>query len=62
LEYTLNPERVDVNQAHLEQVKCDPRDFLAVGAIGGDFTTPPLENEAVGAIPVLDFKQSPHSD
>jgi len=57
-QHALEHESVDVHQADLEQMQREHRQLLFVEAIGADLTALAVEDEAVGAVPVLDDVQA----
>src|SRR5262249_11111597 len=57
VEHSLKHQRVYVNEARLEQVQCEDGDLLVFESVGGDLAPLAEEDEAVGAVPVLDDVQ-----
>jgi hypothetical protein len=51
----LNHQGVDIDQAGLEQVQRQDGDLLVVESVGRDLPALAIENELIGAVPVLDY-------
>jgi len=58
LEHALKHQRVDVDEARLQQVQGEDRDLLVLDAVRGDLAALAEEDEAVGAVPALDDIQA----
>lgn len=55
---SLDHERVDVNQADLQEMQRQHGDLLILNSIRGDFAAPPVQDEIVAIVPVLDHLQT----
>ena len=54
----LDHQGIHIHEAHLEEMEGEDRLFLVLEPVGSDFATLPIEDEPVGAVPVLDNIES----
>lgn len=58
LQDLLDHDRVDVDQARLDQVQAEEAHFLVLPAIGGQLSLAPKEDQVVGRVPALHHVQT----
>jgi len=57
-QHLLSQQRIDVNQAHLEQMQAEQSQLLVRASVGRDLPAATVEDETVGAVPVLNDVQA----